>query len=57
MDNLRISKILLPLDIKSLSMMERICSILIYTIPLLLLAILTCMNLNDFFMDIILHFV
>lgn len=53
MDNLRISKILLPLDIKSLSMMERICSILIYTIPLLLLAILTCMNLNDFFSIVI----
>nr|WP_295161024.1 hypothetical protein [uncultured Methanobrevibacter sp.] len=53
MDNLRISKILLPLDIKSLSMLERICSILIYTIPLLLLAILTCMNLNDFFSIVI----
>ncbi|WP_407409852.1 hypothetical protein [Methanobrevibacter sp.] len=49
MGYLRISKIILPLDIKSLSMMERICSILIYTVPPLLLAILTCINLNNYF--------
>lgn len=53
MGNLRISKIILPLDIKSLSMMERVCSILIYTVPLLLLAIFTFINLNNFFSIVI----
>lgn len=53
MGNLRILKIILPLDIKSLSMVERVCSILIYTVPLLLLAILTYINLNDFFSIVI----
>lgn len=53
MGNLRISKIILPLDIKSLSMIERVCSILIYTVPLLLLAIFTFINLNNFFSIVI----
>ena len=53
MGNSRILKIMFPLDIKSLSMVERVCSILIYTVPLLLLAILTYINLNDFFSIVI----
>ena len=53
MGNSRILKIILPLDIKSLSMVERVCTILIYTVPLLLLAILTYINLNDFFSIVI----
>ena len=48
-----ILKIIFPLDIKSLSMGERTCSVLIYTVPLLLLAILTAINLNDFFYIVI----
>lgn len=49
----RILKIILPLDIKNLSMTEIVCSIFIWTVPLLLLAILTWINLNDIFSIVI----
>ena len=48
MGNSRLIKIIFPLDIKSLTIKERVCSILFYTVPLLLLAMFTCINLNDF---------
>ena len=48
MGNSRLIKIIFPLDIKSQTIKERVCSILFYTVPLLLLAMFTCINLNDF---------
>ena len=44
MGNSRLIKIIFPLDIKSLTIKERVCSILFYTVPLLLLAMFTCIN-------------
>ncbi len=48
MANSRLLKLILPLDVKSLSMKERIISILIYTVPLLILAIIMFIPSHDF---------
>lgn len=45
----RLFKIIVPIDIKSLSMKERICSVLIYTVPLLLVCLFMFSLAYDFF--------
>ena len=48
MANSRLFKLILPLDVKSLSMKERFLSILIYTVPLLILALIMFIPSHDF---------
>ena len=49
----RLFKIIVPIDIKSLSMKERICSVLIYTVPLLLVCLFMFSLAYDFFCIVI----
>ena len=48
MANSRLLKLILPLDVKNLSMKERFLSILIYTVPLLILALIMFIPSHDF---------
>lgn len=48
MANSRLFKLILPLDVKSLSMKERFLSIMIYTVPLLILALIMFIPSHDF---------
>ena len=53
MFNSKFFKILIPLDVKSLSMKERIMSILIYTLPFSIFSIIESFFLGNFTLELL----